>query len=134
MVAERSLIGASSAGETFEVAQDVAIKLAQAIGDPHPDYEAGLAVPPTFPTTFWSRLSIPALDEIDPARFLHGEQEYVYERPIRPGERLSCAARVVEVTEKETRLGRVTFLVVETEGRDEAGARVFTGRSTLILR
>ncbi len=133
-MADRSLLGATSGQEVFEVEHEAALELAQAIGDPHPDYQAGLAVPPTFPTTFWFRLSIPALAEIEPARVLHGEEEYAYERPIRPGDRLACVARVADVTEKETRLGRATFLVVETEGRDERGTLVFTGRSTLILR
>jgi len=129
---ERSLIGAGSEPATFEVERGAIVKLAEAIGDPHPDYRAGLAAPPTFPTTF--RLSIPVLEEIDPARFLHGEQEYAYERPLRPGDRLTCVARVADVTEKDTRLGRVTFVVVETEGRDEAGGLVFTGRATAIVR
>lgn len=132
MTLDRSLIGARSQPQTFEVERGAVVKLAEAIGDPHPDYRAGLAAPPTFPTTF--RLTIPVLAEIDPARFLHGEQEYAYERPIRPGDRLTCVAQVADVTEKDTRLGRVTFVVVETEGRDEAGELVFTGRTTAIVR
>lgn len=132
MTLDRSLVGAASSPQTFEVERGAAVKLAEAIGDPHPHYRAGLAVPPTFPTTL--RPSIPALDAIDPARFLHGEEEYVYERPLRPGDRLTCVARVTEVTEKDTRLGPATFVTVVTEGRDEAGELVFTGRSTVILR
>ena len=132
MPLDRSLIGAASQPQTFEVEKGAIVKLAEAIGDPHPDYREGLAAPPTFPTTF--RLSVPALDEIDPARFLHGEQEYAYERPIRAGDRLTCVARVADVAEKETRLGKATFVVVETEGRDETGALVFTGRATVIVR
>ncbi len=132
MTIDRSLVGASSSPQTFEVERGAAVKLADAIGDPHPDYRAGLAVPPTFPTTF--RPPIPALDAMDPARFLHGEEEYTYERPLRPGDRLTCLARVVDVADKDTRLGRATFVTVETEGRNEAGELVFTGRTTLILR
>jgi hypothetical protein len=38
------------------------------------------------------------------------------------------------VQEKETRLGKAAFVVVETEGRDDAGELVFTGRATAIVR
>ena len=43
-------------------------------------------------------------------------------------------ATVADITEKETRLGAATFAVIETEGRDQAGELVFTGRATLIVR
>jgi acyl dehydratase len=127
-----ALIGAESEPVTFEVEKGAIVKLAQAIGDPHPDYAGGLAAPPTFPTTF--RMAIPGLADVDPARFLHGEQEYVYERPIRAGERITCIARIANVTEKETKVGTATFVVAEIEGRDDTGAPVFTGRSTLLVR
>ncbi|TMC39801.1 MAG: MaoC family dehydratase, partial [Chloroflexi bacterium] len=31
-------------------------------------------------------------------------------------------------------LGAMTFLIIELEGRDENGERVFSGRSTVIVR
>jgi len=110
------------------------VKMAEAIGDPNPAYLDGSAAPPTFPTTFGFRLSIPSLKATDPSRTLHGDQEFAYERPLRAGDRITCVARIADVTEKETRLGTASFVVVETEGRDEAGELVFTGRSTVILR
>lgn len=110
------------------------MKFAEAIGDPQPAYLDGSAAPPTYPTTFNFRLPVPSLRAIDPARFLHGEQEYTYERPLRAGDRVTCVARIADVDEKETRLGTATFVVVETEGRDEAGELVFTGRATVIVR
>jgi hypothetical protein len=127
-----ALIGAESEPVTFEVEKGAIVKLADAIGDPRPEYREGTAAPPTFPTTF--RMAIPGLAELDPARFLHGEQEYVYERPIRAGERVTCIARIANVTEKETKVGTATFVVAEIEGRDDAGEPVFTGRATLLVR
>jgi hydroxyacyl-ACP dehydratase HTD2-like protein with hotdog domain len=110
------------------------VRLAEAIGDPQPAYAEGSAAPPTFPTTFNFRLPVPSLKAIDPARFIHGQQEYAYERPLRVGDRITCVARIADVTEKETRLGQATFVVVETEGRDDTGELVFTGRATAIVR
>ena len=132
MTLDRSLIGSASEPQTFEVERGAIVKFAAAIGDSQPDYLSGEAAPPTFPTTFW--IDLPAFEGIDPARFLHGEEEYVYERPIRAGDRLTCISRVVDLTEKETRLGAVTFGVVETEGREDGGDLVFTAKTTLIIR
>jgi hypothetical protein len=131
---DRSNVGDASEPVTFDVEQGAIVRLAEAIGDPQPGYLEGVAAPPTFPTTFNFRLPVPSLKAIDPARFLHGEQEYAYERPLRAGDRITCQARIADVTDKETKLGTVTFVVVETEGRDEAGELVFTGRATAIVR
>ena len=129
---DASLIGATSEPATFEVEKGAIVKLAEAIGDPAPDYREGTAAPPTFPTTF--RFPVPGLSEVDPARFLHGEQEYEFDRPLRAGDRITCVSRIADVREKETRVGKATFVIAETEGRDDAGERVFVGRSTLLVR
>lgn len=130
MAIDRSLIGKESAEEVFEVEKGAIRKFAEAIGDPTPPFEWEIA-PPTFPTTF--RMGIPGV-RLELSRVLHGEQEYSYRRPIRAGDRLRCKTRVVDVYEREGRLGKMTFLVTEMEGRDEDGQLVFTGRSTIIVR
>jgi acyl dehydratase len=131
---DRSNIGDASEPTVFDVEKGAIVRMAEAIGDAQPAYLDGSAAPPTFPTTFNFRLPIPSLRAIDPARFIHGEQEYAYERPLRAGDRITCQARIVDVTEKETKLGTAHFVVVETEGVDDAGERVFTGRATAIVR
>jgi len=131
---DRSNVGDSSEPITFDVERGAVMRLAEAIGDAQPAYEDGSAAPPTFPTTFNFRLPVPSLRAIDPARFIHGQQEYAYERPLRAGDRITCVAKIADVSEKETRLGKATFVVVETEGRDQAGELVFTGRATAIVR
>jgi len=128
---DRSIIGATSEPVVFEVERGAIRKLAQAIGDPNPVYQAGEVAPPTFPTTF--RLSIPRL-KLDPNRILHGGEEYFYERPIRAGDRITCVRRVADVYVKEGRSGTLTFVVSETEGRDPEGKLVFRGKSTVIVR
>ena len=131
MAIDRSLIGKESEEVVFEVEKGAIRKFAEAIGDPTPAYQRGEIAPPTFPTTF--RIPIPGLS-LELSRVLHGEQEYTFQRPIRAGDRVRCKSRVVDVYEKEGRLGRMTFLVTEIEGRDEEGELVFTGRSTVIVR
>ncbi len=128
---DRSLIGAESEELAFEVERGAIRKFAEALGDPTPAFTRGEIAPPTFPTTL--RVPIPSLS-IELARVLHGAEEYRYERPIRAGDRLRCKSRVSDVYEREGRLGHMTFLVTETEGRDKSGALVFTARHTAILR
>lgn len=128
---DRSLIGAESAAVVFEVERGAIRKFVEALGDPTPAFSRGDIAPPTFPTTF--RVPIPGVS-IELARVLHGAEEFRYERPIRAGDRLGCKSRVSDVYEREGRLGHMTFLVTETEGRDESGGLVFTARHTTILR
>lgn len=130
---DRSLVGRRSEPVTFEVERGAIRKFAEAIGDPHPDFQRGEVAPPTFPTTF--RVRVPGLEAVDPARLLHGEEEYEYVRPIRAGDRITVVREVVDVYEKEGRLGRMTFVVSQVEGRDAAtGELVYRGRSTIIVR
>jgi hypothetical protein len=127
-------VGDASEPMTFDVERGAVIRLAEAIGDEQAAYSEGTAAPPTFPTTFNFRLPVESLRAIDPARFIHGDQEYLYERPLRAGDRITCVATITDLNEKETKLGTATFIVVETAARDEAGEPVFTGRATVIVR
>ncbi|HVB10659.1 MAG TPA: MaoC family dehydratase N-terminal domain-containing protein [Bacillota bacterium] len=131
MPLDRSVIGAESAPEIFEIERGAIRRFAEAIGDGSPAYRSGEVAPPTFPTTF--RMTVPGVS-IEAARVLHGGEEYVYERPLKAGDRIVCRRKIADIYEREGRLGRMTFVVSETEGRDEAGALVFRARSTIIVR
>jgi len=126
-----AVIGRCSDPETFEVERGAIRKLAQAIGDPSSPYQAGDVAPPTFPTTFRTR--IPGID-LPPARMLHGGEEYIYERPIRAGDRITCVRRVVDTYVKQGSSGTLNFLITEQEGRDSDGNLVYRSRSTVIVR
>lgn len=126
----REVVGLQ-AEAVFEVEREAIRKFVDAVGDSTPACVEGDIAPPTFPTTF--RFPIPGL-RYDLARVLHGEQEYRYTRPLRAGDRLRCRSRVSDVYQRDGRLGTMTFLIVDLDGRDESGATVFTGRTTAILR
>lgn len=66
---------------------------------------------------------------------LHGEEEFVYHRPICVGDVLVKQGRVVDLYEKESKGKTMTFMVTEDEWRDEAtGELVLTTRMNLIHR
>jgi hydroxyacyl-ACP dehydratase HTD2-like protein with hotdog domain len=127
----KDLIGGQSEEVLVEIERGAIRKFAEAVGDTTEACLRGDIAPPTFPTTI--RIPIPGLS-FDLARVLHGGQEYRFQRPIRAGDRLRCHSRLNDVFEREGKLGRMTFMIIEVEGRDEAGQPVFSGRSTVILR
>jgi hydroxyacyl-ACP dehydratase HTD2-like protein with hotdog domain len=134
MTLDASLIGKASAPQTFVVEEAAVRRFMEATEDPALQRTTALHyAPPTFPTTF--RLRPPEL-QIDPTKMqlLHGEQSYSYTRRLRIGEEVTCVTRVADVRERSGRSGPMTFVVLETEGRDATDQPVFTARSTLIVR
>ncbi len=66
-------------------------------------------------------------------RILHGEQEFIYHKPLVAGQLLTGQTRVAEIREKEGKRGGImTFIVLETTFKDEAGEVVQVARRTLI--
>lgn len=100
--------------------------------DPQP------VAPPTFlaSAALWATPESSALDpgEVNWARILHGEQEYVFHGPPpRAGQTLVARQRVEDQYEKQGRRGgTMRFFVVVTEFRTPDGVLVAEGRSTVI--
>jgi hypothetical protein len=90
-------------------------------------------VPPTFLATamWWEHPdSNPLLAaNLDPARMLHVEQEYVFHgAPPQVGTVLTGTSRIAAMWEREGRRGgNMTFVSVTTEFRDESGQLVAEG-------
>jgi acyl dehydratase len=53
------------------------------------------------------------------ALILHGEQEFIYHRPIVVGDVLVGEGKILDIYERETDTAMMTFVVVETTWRDE---------------
>lgn len=113
----------------FEVDGSRVRAFADAVG------QRGSGVPPTIVTVpeiaagLDHVVSDPRLG-IELSRVLHGEQEYRWSRPVVVGETLTASATIESVRDK----GAMRFVVLGTEVRDESGALVASGRSTLIVR
>jgi hypothetical protein len=127
----RDRIGRQSDEVLVDIERGAIRKFAEAVGDTTEACLRGELAPPTFPTTI--RIPIPGVT-FDLARVLHGSQEYRFERPVRAGDRLRCRTRLADVYQRDGRLGAMTFLIIELEGRSEDGKPVFSGSSTVILR
>ncbi|MCH6267293.1 MaoC family dehydratase N-terminal domain-containing protein [Bacillus sp. FJAT-50051] len=140
---DKSMVGVKGELFTFEVEKRHIRQFAQAIGDGNPLYTdqefaeqtfyGGLIAPPTFPIAIGSEGGgLPI--KLDERRMLHGEQEFIYYRPIRSGDCLSCQIKVSDLYEKEGRSGTMQFLVIDTEMKDEAGNMVAISRMNIVYR
>src|SRR5262245_13921045 len=71
--------------------------------------------------------------KLDMRRVLHGEQEFEYLKPIRPGDVLTARSRTKDIFEKPgKRGGQMLFVLGETEFKNQRGEVVAYMRNTLI--
>jgi len=144
-MADKSMIGKTGKPFTMPVEWSKVREFARAIKDPNPLYfdpelakreSGGIPVPVTFLQTavFWQDdSSSPGMGGFDIRRILHGEQDFELLKPILVGDTLTGVAKVADLYEKEGgRGGKMTFLVVETEYKNQKGEKVAIARSTLI--
>ncbi len=136
---DRSLIGVWGPSSSMKVEFGKIREFAKAVKDPNPIYSdaAKCVAPPTFLMTIahWvgdlgaTRSAV----KLDFRRLLHGEQDFEYVRPIRPGDTLSFRSRTKEVFEKDgKRGGKMLFVIGETEFTNQRGEVVAYMRNTAI--
>lgn len=143
MELDEKVIGLTSKPYSFEVEKRHVQQFFTAIGDDNELYQdedyakesayGGLIVPPTFPVAMNDgQADLPL--ELDHRRMLHGEQEFIYYQPIRPGDRLQCQMKVSDLYDREGKSGVMQFLVLDTEMKNEADELVCISRMNIIYR
>ena len=135
----RAHLNVESEPITYDVEKGAVIKFAQAIGDPNPLFQdekaarhgpyGGLIAPPTF-----LRSLIPGEAKKEfPRPFpnnLDGGSEYEFFEPIRVGDRITVTRAIVDLTEREGRLGTMLFTTAETRYVNQLGQLAATQRTT----
>jgi acyl dehydratase len=131
--------------EVYEVGRAKIREFAESIGDEHPMYRdvaaaraAGhpdVLAPPTFATILFGRYSMEDIvhDEylgVDYGRLVHGDMKFTYERPVYAGDRVTVTTHIAEIA---NRMGN-DFLTIRAEIDTEAGERVVTAFSQLVIR
>jgi len=135
----RDLLGVWGPPSTMKIEVGKIREFAKAVKDDNPVYrdEARCVAPPTFLMTIahWvgdlgaTRSAV----KLDYSRLLHGEQEFEYVQPIRPGDTLSFRSRTKDVFEKAgKRGGKMLFVIGETEFTNQRGEVVAYMRNTAI--
>jgi hypothetical protein len=128
---DRSALGATGTPFLLEVEHGKLREFARATFGTPSDVS-----PPTFLTTafHWQSGDSDPWDRVrmDPSRGLHAEQEFVFHGPPpRAGDRLIGTSRITEIYDKaRSSGGTLTFVVMVTEFRDEAGTLVAEAKLT----
>ena len=152
-----SLIGKTGETRIMEVEKGAIRRYADAIDDENPLYwdeeyakksrYGGMIAQPGFfgwPTKFkgMALLTFPKLlEEITPilaqegyGRTLDGGMEYDFILPIMAGDTLKATPKVISVTERETKTGKMIFLIIETTFINQKGELAAKVRQTTIHR
>lgn len=135
MPLNKELVGKEYVGKTFEVTADAIEKYARATNDENERYLGDdVVAPPVFPVvpafnTFMEAGMDPEL-QADLLRLVHGAEEHTLHKPIRPGDKLTVAAVLESVEQKET---GETFTVKATETNQD-GDLVAEVRGTMFIR
>lgn len=126
-------IGRKTSTSTFTVELGKVKEFALALGDAHPDYQTGDAIPPTFATVidFWSGdSSMASLLELNMEKVLHGGQDFEYLGKIRPGDVITASGEVENAYSK----AGMNFYIVRKTYQNQHGETVMISRSTIIER
>jgi acyl dehydratase len=163
MALDISVVGKPTGAHRVTIERGPVSNFARAIKDENPVYHdpaaakaAGfvdIPAPPTWPFAmqYWGRFAEEQPDDptggTNPMHqvmqelfakgglVLHGEEEFVYHRPIAVGDVLVGEGRIVDIYEKESKGRTMTFVVTETVWRDEkSGDAAVTERFNLIHR
>jgi acyl dehydratase len=156
------IIGKPMSKSKVVVERGPVTNFATAVCDPNPIYQdpeaakgAGLPAipaPPTFPFVMQTWGQFPEIQPGDAPTgnpmgevlgplmakgglILHGEQEFIYHRPVYVGDVLAGEGTVVDAYTKDSKGKTMTFIVTETVWKDEkTGEPVVTSRFNVIHR
>jgi len=143
---DRTLIGRELHTSTIEVERGALLFFVNAIGETDPVYadeartraagQPRLPVPPTFLFCLESQASDPTriitMAGLDLGRILHAEQQFTYHAMAYAGDRLTFAAKIVDVYDK--RGGALEFIVSESRVTNQEGRHVADLRMSLVQR
>ncbi len=130
--------------EAYQVGREKIREFANAIGDPNPAYhdvEAAwalghpdLVAPPTFPVIMTMKAMAVAMFDpdlgLDYSRVVHGEQKFVYSRPVFAGDSLVVTTSIDNIRSMAGNDLITTRADVATEG----GEHVVTSYSVIVSR
>jgi acyl dehydratase len=128
----------------YEVGREKIREFAEAVGDANSAYtdrEAAKALgypdviaPPTFPFVITYRAAAQEVQDpelgLDFSRVVHGDQRFVYTRPVRANDRLSVTCVIDSIKS----LAGNDILSVRGEVHEESGEHVVTAFMTLVAR
>ncbi len=90
--------------------------------------------PPTFPVVYGQGLLWQVLFDselkLNLAKLVHGEQEFIYHKPVRIGDTITTEAHISKISQK----GPHDFVVLAAESKNQVGEKVCDSIWTFVLR
>jgi hypothetical protein len=125
-------VGRSYQTEPFLVTEQSIRDYMTSVGDLREDGE--LVAPPTYAMVYgfdaywqlWTDQEV----ALDVAHLVHGEQRFTFERPVRPGDRVTTTGRLTAINNRAD-MDLVTF---ELSAKDENDRLLSTGAALFIIR
>jgi len=141
---DHKYIGKEYPPDEYEIGREKMKEYARAVGDMNPCYhdrafgassEYGDNIaPPVFASVY--NLLGAAKVFVDPElnlnflMLVHGEQEFEWLKPVKPGDVLTTTGRIADIYEK----GSNDFVVYEARSVNQDGELVTIGRATFVIR
>lgn len=143
---DRNLIGKPLGTRTLKVEEGRVRFFAKVIGEANPIYtdvaaakaagHRGLPVPPTFlfclESEAFDSVGTAKLTNMDPARILHGEQQFAYHAMAYAGDTLTFDVKIADIYEKKN--GALEFLVKESRVTNQDGKHIADLRAIVVQR
>jgi len=139
----RSMIDVESDETVYEIEKEPIRRWADAIGDPNPLYRneeyakkkryRSIIGPPAFVDqySFPVKLGQRQARIISPfTRKLNGGDEYEFFIPVQAGDTVTSTTKLVELLEREGRLGKMLIQIYETTYKNQNGEAVVKSRNT----
>ncbi|MBO0652046.1 MULTISPECIES: MaoC family dehydratase N-terminal domain-containing protein [Streptomyces] len=145
MALDQSFVGRIyPATDPYEVGREKIREFAEAVGDANPAYTDSAAAvalghpdviaPPTFVFAITFKAAGKVIEDpqlgLDYSRVVHGDQKFVYTRPIHAGDRLTVTSTIESIKS----LAGNDVLSVRGEVHDADGGHVVTAYTTLVAR
>jgi len=143
-VLDPSFIGKEYPPTEYEIGREKMREYARAVEDMNPYYhdkEFGRnshygdnIAPPCFASVY--NLMGCAMMFMDPelklnmAMLVHGEQEFEFHKPVKPGDVITTRGKIVDIYQK----GNNDFVVYEANSFNQDGELVTVGRATFVIR
>ncbi|MFG2673087.1 MaoC family dehydratase [Streptomyces sp. SID11233] len=145
MALDQSFVGRTYPPTTpYEVGREKIREFAEAVGDANPAYldpdaartlgHIDVIAPPTFVFSITFKAAGQVVQDpqlgLDYSRVVHGDQRFVYVRPVRAGDRLTVTSTIETVKS----MAGNDILDVRGEVHDESGELVVTAWTKLVAR
>ncbi len=143
-VIDQKFVGKEYPVTVYEIGREKMKEYASAVGDANPlyhDREAGAksaygdnVAPPNFAAVYnlmgCAQMFFDPELKLNFAMLVHGEQDFEFLQPVKPGDVITTTGRIVDIAAK----GNNDVITFEARSKNQDGDLVTVGRATFVIR